>query len=260
MAVHGRGFDVTDVKRYVEQATTVRPSDVLARAIHAKTDGHPLFIAEVTRLLTTDGRLSHDPANGEFRLAIPATRRLAIADRLSQLSERCRQLLRVAAAAGHVFSWDLVAHVGDAEPTGIRDQLDEALFQQLIGASDDDPGSYKFAHVLVRQVLYDGLLLSERTRLHARIAEALWAHRHGVHLDFIHPGKPMENGFVESFNGKLRDECLNEEWFVDLDDAKTKIEAWRVNYNDERPHSALEQRTPTEFARGDVPLAVELIA
>ena len=76
-----------------------------------------------------------------------------------------------------------------------------------------------------------------------------WAHRHRVHLDFIRPGKPMENGFIESFNGKLRDECLNEEWFVDLDDAKTKIEAWRINYNDERPHSALEQRTPTEFAR-----------
>jgi hypothetical protein len=64
-----------------------------------------------------------------------------------------------------------------------------------------------------------------------------WAHRHGVHLDFIRPGKPMENGFVESFSGKLRDECLNEEWFVDLDDAKRKIEAWRVSYNDDRPHT-----------------------
>lgn len=76
-----------------------------------------------------------------------------------------------------------------------------------------------------------------------------WAHRHGVHLDFIRPGKPMENGFIESFNGKLRDECLNEEWFVDLDDAKTKIEAWRIDYNETRPHSMLEQRTPMEFAQ-----------
>ena len=71
----------------------------------------------------------------------------------------------------------------------------------------------------------------------------------GTKLYRVEPDPPMENGFIESFNGKLRDECLNEEWFVDLDDAKTKIEAWRINYNDERPHSALEQRTPTEFAR-----------
>jgi len=59
----------------------------------------------------------------------------------------------------------------------------------------------------------------------------------------------MENAFVESFNGKLRDECLNEEWFLNLDDARTKIEAWRVDYNDTRPHSTLDQRTPTEFAQ-----------
>ena len=75
-----------------------------------------------------------------------------------------------------------------------------------------------------------------------------WAHRRGVHHDFIRPGKPMENAFVESFNGKLRDECLNEEWFLDLDDAKRKIEVWRVDYNETRPHSTLDQRTPTEFA------------
>lgn len=75
-----------------------------------------------------------------------------------------------------------------------------------------------------------------------------WAHRRGVHHDFIRPGKPMENAFVESFNGKLRDECLNEEWFLDLDDAKRRIEAWRVDYNETRPHSTLDQRTPTEFA------------
>ena len=61
----------------------------------------------------------------------------------------------------------------------------------------------------------------------------------GVTLRFIRPGKPIENAYVESFNGKFRDECLNEHWFVSLADAKAVIEAWRVDYNTVRPHSSL---------------------
>jgi len=76
----------------------------------------------------------------------------------------------------------------------------------------------------------------------------LWAYARGVWLHFIRPGKPVDNAFVESFNGKFRDECLNENWFQDLEDPRTKIDAWRHDYNDVRPHSALGNRTPTEFA------------
>ena len=76
-----------------------------------------------------------------------------------------------------------------------------------------------------------------------------WAHVNGVVLDFIDPGKPTQNAFAESFNGRLRDECLNESWFVRLADARDTIEAWRVDYMVARPHSGLADRTPTEFAR-----------
>jgi len=76
----------------------------------------------------------------------------------------------------------------------------------------------------------------------------VWAYRHGVELRFIRPGKPIENAYVESFNGKFRDECLNEHWFVSLADAKAVIEAWRVDYNTVRPHSSLAGRTPDQFA------------
>jgi putative transposase len=76
-----------------------------------------------------------------------------------------------------------------------------------------------------------------------------WAYERGVQLRFIAPGKPQQNGFVESFNGKLRDECLNEHWFTTLYDARDKVEAWRVEYNRERPHSSLDNRTPEEFRR-----------
>jgi putative transposase len=76
-----------------------------------------------------------------------------------------------------------------------------------------------------------------------------WCEEHKITLNHIQPGKPMQNGHIESFNGRLRDECLNASWFVNLADAKRKIESWRQEYNAERPHSSLAYRTPAEFAQ-----------
>lgn len=81
-----------------------------------------------------------------------------------------------------------------------------------------------------------------------------WAYQRGVRLQFIEPGKPMQNGFVESFNGKFRDECLNEHWFEDVAEARDISEAWRIDYNEVRPHSSLNNKTPAEFAAAVVPL------
>src|SRR5260370_24361817 len=75
-----------------------------------------------------------------------------------------------------------------------------------------------------------------------------WGYQAGVKLNFILAGKPVENSCIESFNGRLRDECLNVEVFLDLGDARRKLEQWRSDYNQERPHSALADRTPEEFA------------
>lgn len=75
-----------------------------------------------------------------------------------------------------------------------------------------------------------------------------WAYRHGVQLKLIQPGKPTQNAYIESFNGKFRDECLNEHWFQSLAHARTIIQSWRKDYNEERPHSMLGYRTPAEVA------------
>lgn len=75
-----------------------------------------------------------------------------------------------------------------------------------------------------------------------------WAYSRDIKLDFIQPGKPYQNGFIESFNGTLRDDCLNVHWFTSIERARRAIEAWRNDYNDVRPHSALGELTPTEFA------------
>ena len=74
-----------------------------------------------------------------------------------------------------------------------------------------------------------------------------WAYRRGVQLDFIRPGKPVENAFIESFNGRLRDECLNVHQFASIAEAQHIIEAWRLDYNQRRPHSSLGHLTPNEF-------------
>ena len=83
------------------------------------------------------------------------------------------------------------------------------------------------------------------------ISKALdaWAYQRGVKLTFIRPGKPVENAYIESFNGRFRDECLNENWFLTLEHARGIIEKWRIDYNYERPHSSLGNRTPEEFLR-----------
>lgn len=75
-----------------------------------------------------------------------------------------------------------------------------------------------------------------------------WAYEHCVELQFIEPGKPVQNAFVESFNGTMRNECLNEHWFLGLEDAQVLIEAWRIDYNTQRPHSSLGGKPPGEFA------------
>ena len=79
-----------------------------------------------------------------------------------------------------------------------------------------------------------------------------WAHRRGIELLFIQPGKPVQNAFAESFNGRLRDECLNETWFWTLAEAQVTIEQWRVEYNTARPHGGLAGATPAEYAKQQV--------
>ncbi len=82
-----------------------------------------------------------------------------------------------------------------------------------------------------------------------------WAYVHNVTLRFIQPGKPVQNCFVESFNGKFRDECLNEHWFTSMSDARITIEKWRNDYNEVREHSSLGGLAPAEFARRAVETA-----
>jgi len=111
----------------------------------------------------------------------------------------------------------------------------------------------RVAHVLEKIAVMRGLPQSitvDNGPEFAGKALDAWAYQAGVTLSFIRPGKPVENAYIESFNGKFRDECLNEHWFLSLRQAKSLIEAWRIEYNTERPHSALGYIAPEQFAKG----------
>jgi len=131
--------------------------------------------------------------------------------------------------------------------------VDDATRECLAIEVDTSPPGARVCRVLVR--------IAERRPLPRRIildnglectSQALdqWAYEQGVELAFIQPGKPIENAFVESFNGRLRDECLNQDKFATLVDARRHIEAWRLDYNHVRPHSSLGYLPPAVFARG----------
>lgn len=127
------------------------------------------------------------------------------------------------------FTKECLATVVDTSITGLRvaRELDQVIASRKMPMSISVDNGPEFA----------GRLLDE------------WAYRQGVRLRFIRPGKPVENAYIESFNGKFRDECLNEHWFTSLAEARVLIEAWRIEYNLERPHSSIGDATPAEFAR-----------
>ena len=115
---------------------------------------------------------------------------------------------------------------------------------------DTSIGGRRVAQVLQRLIETRGtparLVTDNGPEFISRALDA-WAYAHGIELHFIEPGKPNQNAYVESFNGRMRDECLNEHWFMSLGQARETIETWRQDYNAVRPHSALGDIPPEEF-------------
>ncbi len=112
-------------------------------------------------------------------------------------------------------------------------------------------GADRVVAVLTRLAACRGLpatiSLDNGPEFHSRALDA-WAFQHGVQLQFIRPGKPVENAFIESLNSRFRDECLNQHWFRTLPEAQVCIGRWRQRYNTARPHRGLGARTPAAFA------------
>jgi putative transposase len=157
-----------------------------------------------------------------------------------------------AARPNQKWSMDFVAQrVTDGRWIRVLTVVDQFTRECLVLFADNALSGEKVATALDKIVVLRGTpesITVDNGSEFASKAMDLWAYKNGVHLDFIRPGKPVENGYIESFNGKLRDECLNVEVFFTLADARRKLHLWRRDYNHHRPHSALADRTPAEFA------------
>ena len=129
--------------------------------------------------------------------------------------------------------------------------VDDFTRECLAVEVDSSIGGARVARVLDRLIEFrgkpEGITMDNGPEFAGRALDA-WAYRNKVRLDFIRPGKPIENAYIESFNGRLRDECLNGNEFLSLREAQNIIESWREDYNDKRPHGSLGHLTPTEFA------------
>jgi putative transposase len=150
------------------------------------------------------------------------------------------------------WSMDFVSdRLADGRWFRILTVVDQYTRECLCAYADRSQTGEKVVVQMQRLVLLRGVpesITTDNGGEFAGKAMEAWAYQNEVKLDLIRPGKPVENGYIESFNGRLRDECLNGEIFFDLADTREKLERWRRDYNEHRPHSALEDRTPAEFA------------
>lgn len=130
--------------------------------------------------------------------------------------------------------------------------IDQFTRESLVLVADSALNGHRVALALSQVVAERGVpesITADNGSEFAGKAMDSWSYQYGVHLEFIRPGRPIDNGYIESFNGRLRDECLNVESFFDLSDVREKLERWRQDYNQVRPHSSLADRAPSEFAR-----------
>jgi len=178
--------------------------------------------------------------------------KLSLRRKRGRKRSRVRQPLPEAVAANQVWSVDFMT---DALSSGRRFRMlnivDDYTRECLAIEVDTSLGGVRVVRVLEELKQRRGLprqIRSDNGPEFVSRAVDQWAYEQGLQWHTIQPGRPMENGYVESFNGRFRDECLNENWFRDLADAREKIVQWKQDYNETRPHSSLQYRTPVEFA------------
>jgi putative transposase len=163
-----------------------------------------------------------------------------------------RQPMPLPAAANQCRALDFVSDaLMDGRKFRALNIADECTREGLAIEADTSLGGARVVRVLTRLAAERGkpqaLRMDNGPEFTSKALDQ-WAHENGIRLHFIDPGKPQQNGRLESFNGKLRDECLNENWFRDLDEARCILDAWRIDFNTLRPHSALGNLTPSEYA------------
>ena len=175
-----RGLQKHDVQRFIEIAAGIAPPTALVDAVYSQTEGNPLFVTETVRLLIQEGDItagrSSKGGTTSWEIRIPEGVREVIGRRLDRLSERCNEVLTIAAVIGRQFRFDVVKNmIEDTTEGQLLDALDESLSARIVEELPEEIGLYQFTHASMQETLTEELSLARRVRLHARIAEALEA-------------------------------------------------------------------------------------
>ena len=165
------GLSEPDVAAYIGLSTATDPVPQMIQAVHTGTEGNPLFVSEVVRLLDAEGGLSA----GNVDQRIPPGIRPVIGRRVGRLSPDCGRVLVLAAVLGREFGLDTLTQLADLPRDKLLDVLDEAMAERLVGEASGSPGRLRFGHALIRDTLYDGLTPARRLQLHLQAGEALEA-------------------------------------------------------------------------------------
>jgi putative transposase len=219
-----------------------------ARMIELAQERRRFGYRRIHVLLRREGvHANHKRVHRLYRLAGLAVRRRRRRERVALE----RQPLLLPGGPNEVWSMDFVMdRLEDGRKLKALTVVDDFTKEAVEIALDHGMGSHYVVRVLENAVRFRGKPASIRTDQGPEFtASALdqWAYRNGIALKLIQPGKPTQNGYIESFNGKFRDECLNEHWFSTLVEARTIVSAWRRDYNENRPHSSIDYMTPAEY-------------
>ena len=167
-----RGLSAEDTRQLIETATGRVPSDELSGRVHSETEGNPLFAVEVARLLAAEGRFD-EAAGSDSRLPIPEGVKEAIGRRLQRESERCRQVLTLASVLGREFDLDALARTSGLGEDELFETLEDAMAARLVEDVPGARGRLRFAHVLMRDAVYEDLAATRRLRLHREAGAAI---------------------------------------------------------------------------------------
>jgi putative transposase len=169
-----------------------------------------------------------------------------------KIARRQRMPLLRATRPNQRWAMDFVSErLLDGRSFRVLTVVDQFTRECLLLLADSSLTGHKVAlalsQVIAEREAPESITVDNGTEFASKAMDA-WAYQYRVQLDFIRPGRPVENGYIESFNGRLRDECLNVEVFFTLADVREKLELWREDYNQVRPHSALDDASPRAFA------------
>jgi len=178
---------------------------------------------------------------------------LVVRKRPRKRPARARVVAFVPTAPNQRWSMDFVSDsLAEGRKLRVFNVVDDCTREALVMQVETSIGGQRVARLLDEQAQLRGayprsIVCDNGPEFISHVLDQ-WAEEHGVKLQFIEPGKPVQNCFIESFNGRFRDECLNQNWFVSLEDARRTVAAWKKEYNEVREHGSLNELTPNEFA------------